>query len=262
MSETAAPLLLLHAATRDRHDFEALLPLLPVDPPLAPRAVDLPGHGEAPRAPRYRITDLADATQENLGPEPAVLYGHSLGGLVAVALAARHPERVRGLVLEDPPLFESRMPRLADTPFFRGFRALKALMEGPAAGYTLADWEREVASWRSGHGRTSVAEALGPDGVRRRARQIAAFDPAVLDTLMGGELHAGFDMEAALRSVRCPAVLLAGERQLGSALSAEDLRHLALATTIRVDPVAGEGHFIHEVLPRPCAAAVTDVLSV
>jgi pimeloyl-ACP methyl ester carboxylesterase len=107
-----------------------------------------------------------------------------------------------------------------------------------------------------------VAEALGPEGVGRRARQMSAFDPAVLDAIMDDELHRDFDMEAALRSVRCPAVLLAGERGLGSALSPDDLAWLAGETSIRVDTVAGEGHFIHEVMPAPCAEAVADVVSV
>lgn len=34
-----------------------------------------------------------------LGPEPAVWLGHSLGGIVALHAAARHPQRLAGLVL-------------------------------------------------------------------------------------------------------------------------------------------------------------------
>jgi pimeloyl-ACP methyl ester carboxylesterase len=44
--------------------------------------------------------DVADRIDElDLGP--AVVIGHSMGGLHAVALAARHPSLVRGLVVED-----------------------------------------------------------------------------------------------------------------------------------------------------------------
>lgn len=252
-------LVLLHAATRDRHDFAALLAALPE---LAGGAlpVDLLGHGEAPRAARYRLLDFADAAEAVLGEGPVVLYGHSLGGLVATALAARRPDRVAGLVLEDPPVFGSQMPRLAETSFYRGFMALKALMEGPGADYSLADWERAVAGWPSGHGRTTVAEVLGPEGVAMRARQIARFDPAVIDAMVAGDLHEGFDIVAALAGLSCPAVLLAGEAGRGSALSAEDLACLA-GMPLRIEPVAGEGHFIHETLAGPCAAAVRSVLS-
>lgn len=36
--------------------------------------------------------------------DPVVLVGHSLGAMVAAIAASRVPERVRGLVLEDPPM--------------------------------------------------------------------------------------------------------------------------------------------------------------
>ncbi len=40
---------------------------------------------------------------EALGLTPAILIGHSMGAGTAAACAARHPELVRGCVLEDPP---------------------------------------------------------------------------------------------------------------------------------------------------------------
>jgi len=252
-------LVLLHAATRDRHDFAALLGMLP-EFAVDAVPVDLLGHGEAPRADRYRILAFADAAEAVLDDGPSVLYGHSLGGLVAVALAARRPDAVAAIVLEDPPIFGSQMPRLAETSFYRGFRALKALIEGPGATYTLEEWEREVAGWPSGHGRATVAEVLGPEGVAMRARQIARFDPRVVDCMLAGELHDGFDIMDALKRLACPAILLAGEAERKSALSPADVRVLAAETALRIDRVAGEGHFIHEKLPEPCAAAVRQVM--
>lgn len=71
-------------------------------------AVDQRGHGESPRftaeqiekAPTVLEADLADVLN-GLG-EPAVVVGHSLGGLMAARVAVKHPALVRGLVLEDP----------------------------------------------------------------------------------------------------------------------------------------------------------------
>ncbi|MEO8438146.1 MAG: alpha/beta fold hydrolase, partial [Chloroflexota bacterium] len=64
-------------------------------------AIDLPGHGT--RADERFTLDaatevVAAAIDEHAGGR-AVVVGLSLGGYVAMALAARHPERVRGLVL-------------------------------------------------------------------------------------------------------------------------------------------------------------------
>jgi pimeloyl-ACP methyl ester carboxylesterase len=52
-------------------------------------APDLPGHGAAPRLPHYSFDALASAVAASLDPgERVVVLGHSLGGVVGLALAA------------------------------------------------------------------------------------------------------------------------------------------------------------------------------
>src|ERR1700676_4958361 len=112
------PLLLLHGITRCWRDFMTLMPML------APRwhvhALDFRGHGRSSRTPgAYLLVDyLRDASTILHGHfrEPAVVYGHSLGALTAIALAAQAPAAVRALVLEDPPSFHI-LPRIRDTHF-------------------------------------------------------------------------------------------------------------------------------------------------
>ena len=65
-------------------------------------AVDLPGHGKSGGAPLGNIEDMAgwilallDAAKVNT----AALIGHSMGSLVALECAARHPERVGRVAL-------------------------------------------------------------------------------------------------------------------------------------------------------------------
>ena len=61
---------------------------------------------DPPSCPRTlaRILDDLSALLAHVAPvQPLVLAGHSFGSLVVRAYAARHPERVLGLVLVDPP---------------------------------------------------------------------------------------------------------------------------------------------------------------
>jgi lipase len=68
-------------------------------------AVDLRGHGDSGREPPWNTETHVDdvlETADALGVEGATWIGHSFGGRVLAALAARAPQRVRRLVLLDP----------------------------------------------------------------------------------------------------------------------------------------------------------------
>src|ERR1700722_8214185 len=65
-------------------------------------APDLPGHGRSPGAPLRTIAEMADWTSALLdaaGVASAKLVGHSMGSLIALETAARHPEKVTALSL-------------------------------------------------------------------------------------------------------------------------------------------------------------------
>ncbi|RZT42597.1 alpha/beta fold hydrolase [Cupriavidus agavae] len=70
-------------------------------------AVDRPGAGWSTRAPGASAdlkaqADTLAALIDQLGLEKPLVVGHSLGGAIALALAAYHPERVGGLALIAP----------------------------------------------------------------------------------------------------------------------------------------------------------------
>src|SRR3954463_1493846 len=65
-------------------------------------APDLPGHGRSSGAPLATIADMADWTAALLdaaGTAKAKLVGHSMGSLIALETAARHPAKVSALGL-------------------------------------------------------------------------------------------------------------------------------------------------------------------
>jgi pimeloyl-ACP methyl ester carboxylesterase len=69
--------------------------------------VDLRGRGGSPATPPYHTTQQADdvaAIMRALNIGPAIIVGHSLGGITALLLNERHPELVLAIVAGDSPI--------------------------------------------------------------------------------------------------------------------------------------------------------------
>ncbi len=108
------PALLLHGLSGSSRNWTDLMDLL--RPVMACDALDLPGFGESPPRPdrRYSIaafaqTVIAFITQRGRGP--VHLIANSMGGAVAVRVAAARPDLVRTLTLISPALPEPRVRR-------------------------------------------------------------------------------------------------------------------------------------------------------
>jgi len=82
----------------------------------------LPGHADRPRAPAPSVEAMAQALIPDLPPGRFDLIGHSLGGQVAMELAATLPGRIRRLVLVDTAISTHR------TLPTRAFSALTRLL--------------------------------------------------------------------------------------------------------------------------------------
>ena len=133
------PALCVHGLAGSSRNWTDLIDLL--RPRLACDAVDLPGFGDSPPRPdrRYSIAALAQTVAELIegredreGRESREhkvhLIASSLGGAVAVKLAATRPDLVRTLTLISPALPDSR-PHLDQVQF--------ALMSVPGIGARL-----------------------------------------------------------------------------------------------------------------------------
>lgn len=113
------PLIALHGAYSARAEVREFL-----EPMIGARSLrriypDLPGHGESRPSDGIRtpddVLDLLDRMLEAEGASSRfLLLGHSYGGHIARAFAARHPSRVAGLALLCPVVGgESRVPPAA-----------------------------------------------------------------------------------------------------------------------------------------------------
>lgn len=141
---SAPPLVLLHALGETSDSWTPLLPAFAQRYRVA--AFDLRGHGASDWPGTYSSALMCDdviAAVDTLGFERFTLIGHSLGGAVALLIAARLVDRVTRLVIEDvvPPY--PREPRPvparpeADLPF--DWAALEASYE-QMSDPELRDW--------------------------------------------------------------------------------------------------------------------------
>jgi pyruvate dehydrogenase E2 component (dihydrolipoamide acetyltransferase) len=154
------PLVLLHGVGTSRLIWRHVVA------PLGARrrvvVVDVPGFGESPPAgPGFEFAEVADRLVDALGLERFDLVGHSLGGAVAVAAAARHPEAVRRLVLVSP---AGLSPRAAGAAAALGIAAELSARVRRLLGYRWVD--NAAARWAMFG--TTVADAgrLSPDDAR------------------------------------------------------------------------------------------------
>lgn len=217
----------------------------PILPWLAPGwrvvAMDLRGHGESEWAepPRYRLVDyVADAVAvlDELAPGPVPLVGHSMGGRVAVQLAAMHPDRVSAIALLDTRL-DPVDPRLA--------RQWRGHMAGRRHGRAYASREEALAAFRFVPDEPvvdpAIVRALAARAIVERSPGVWTFrfDRGVLTT--DGD-QAG-DLHRHLGGLRCPVLVGSGERSWVLGERERGLvRRLVPHADVRVFP--GAHHFL------------------
>lgn len=102
--EDAQPVLLLHGGNQSAHSWDLASLHLSADYRVI--ALDQRGHGDSEwnRGAHYAISDMMPDAREfvaALGLSRPVVVGHSMGGVVALALACAHPQQVRAAVVVD-----------------------------------------------------------------------------------------------------------------------------------------------------------------
>lgn len=213
------------------------------------RLLDHRGHGASDPAERYLVVDFtADAAAwlRDCVRSPVILYGHSLGAMVAAGAAAACPELVRGCILEDPP-FRTLGPRIGDTGFLSYFSQVAELLREPRSTTELA---RALAEIRMADPKGGPTVRLGDarDGASLRflASSLNQLDPRVLEPLVAGRWMEGYDEAAVFSGIRCPVLLLQADTAMGGMLVDEDVAEFRrrVPETIHIR-LPGVGHMMH-----------------
>jgi len=217
--------------------------------------VDLPGHGHS-RASTLplvaeTLADVLAAQLEAREPEApaaarALVAGWSLGGLVALALAARHPQRVRGLVM------------LAASPRFVAAADWPMGMDPEVFASFGADLDRDLP------GTLDRFLMLGAQGSARSREALHFLRDAVHDRgrPTPEALHAGLallrsaDLRPCLPGLAVPSLWIAGRRdRLVGSQAVQTAAALVPDSRLVMFERAGHAPFLTE--PAAVAEAIT-----
>lgn len=202
--------------------------------PLAERhhvvAYDLRGSGQSSVTPGpYTVELLAedlDALLTELGLDTVALIGHSLGGGIVLEYAATRPDRVRAVV---------------------GIGAVTGLPEQGKAG--MATRAETVES----QGMAAVAETVATNGLAASFREASPGEFQALTSLIASSDTTGYaaqcralvamDLTERLPGVRCPVLLVCGERDQASPPAA-NAANAALIPDVRLVEIDDTAHII------------------
>jgi pimeloyl-ACP methyl ester carboxylesterase len=203
------------------------------------------GHGAAPRV---RDAGLADyytdarealaAVREETGASDIVVIGHSMGGLLAIALGADHPAGIGGLVLVDPVYPDGRRASGHDLGPLRPL--VLALLRPLVASFTDdGRVARAIARWMFANSFQDRAkmEAAWPD----QRRQVPIEYPKMFFEAFGQP--EGFPVRAFAEHIAVPVLVFnARSRELTASLERR------LGSRFAAERIAG-GHYLQ--LDRP-----------
>ncbi len=239
-STDGPPLILLHGVTSSATSWDEIAPEFAAD--YCVMAFDLRGHGLSSKpaagyswADHY-AADIVDFLRSHVN-EPAVLVGHSLGAVVTAPVAAGVPERVRCVVMEDPPAFAPSEDHARTQDRFKPVLALKHMR-----------YEERLAR---------LVDALDGDrqAAQRRAENLETMAEQVLVELLAGDN--AYRPDDWFPRVACPSLVSLGNTDKGAVVRGEDRARLTtLLRDSRLVEWQDVGHGIHAEQPQRFVAEV------
>ena len=232
--------LFIHGASHD-HSVWALQSRYLAHHGRAVLAVDLPGHGRSGGGPLPSIEALADWIARLLGAvgvERAMLVGHSMGSLVALECAARHPRCVSALAL-----VSTAFPMRVSEELLTATRD-----DEPAAQAMVNLWSHSGLSQYPGNpGPGFWVAGVNLRLMQRQRPGVMHADFAACDAYSNGL--------AACAQISCPVLLVLGTRDaMTPPRAAKGL--LAALSDVRVVEIDGAGHAIMAERPDELLAAL------
>lgn len=284
--DNGPPLFLIHGQMVSWEDYVKVLPELSKHFHIF--AVDCHGHGKSDKDPaKYTAQAMGNDFIwfiENVIGEPAIVSGHSSGGLLTAWLAANSPENVLGIVLEDPPFFSTEPDRREKTFAWQDFEVIhRFLNQAEEINYTRFYLENTYLqkffgkSWNYIKNYAYKYMDKNPDKPLRifflppsmnRAFDLTSgpYDLHFGDTFHDGSWFENFDQAETLSKISCPSVLIhtswsySDDGILLAAMSGDDAQraHELIAGNRLIN--VKSGHDLHYEKPKEFIRIMLDFL--
>jgi pimeloyl-ACP methyl ester carboxylesterase len=237
------PVLLLHQTPRSWDEYRDVIPILAQERRVI--AMDTIGYGESYKpARRCEIEDYASgaiALLDGLGIGSTAVVGHHTGAVIAMELAASHPERVERLVLSASPFVDAADRERRRT----GGHRVDHVEAKPDGGHLAELWQ--------------IRQRFYP---KDRPDLLTRF---VADALRAGEKivegHGAcsrYRMEEKIGRIRCPTLVTYGTEDRFAAPTAEPVARRIPGS--RLVPIVGGGVAVVDEMPEAFARLVQDFL--
>ncbi len=191
-------------------------------------------------AEHYRLEDFTEDTVEFVRQldAPAVLIGHSIGGVIALMVAARYSEKVKALIIEDSPLTLDNNKRIIDSSrdmFGLWLDLKKSVQSEKELSLALAD------NYRDYPGVTSA-------WILFFAGCLWQLDPTFFNALLYDftGFTKGYDCKQILAKINCPILFIRGETKLGAVMTDDEISWLKQnLSNVNCAQIRGVGHLLH-----------------
>lgn len=283
------PILLIHGQGVSWKDYDKILPDL--SKTFQVYSVDCFGHGESSHNKElYSLKNNGEALTwfiNEMIKEPTYIAGHSSGGIIAAWIASENPSLVKGLLLEDPPLFRVTPEEVQEGKgafaWYETYNvAHEFLQQNETSDYPLYVIENSyfisqleglkepiietARKYRLKNPEGPIKIIWLPAAWFRASLFLDKFDPEFADTFYTGEWLERIDQESMLKDIESKTIYLKASTNYGkdgvlyAANTEEDAQRVIdnLKNAERID-VKG-GHSIHFEKPKEYVKAMKKML--
>lgn len=244
-------ILLLHGGSSRWQTFKDIIDDLSVD--FHVYALDLRGHGKSDRTENnYKIQDyVPDIIEfiEKCIKEPTIVIGHSLGGMIAILLAAYYPDKVKALIVGDPPISLDVLRNHSESQ-----KEMVMLWREWSKNLSLDEIVKKLKAMQvpvpGGERTVSAAEAYGENHpwFEFMAENLKQNDPNMLTSIIDDfdNTYKEYDVERLFPLIKCPTLIVRGDSNQGSLIRDTDISLIeSLNNNVKHVEIKGVGHALY-----------------